>query len=663
MALVRRIPPIVLVTLIVLGGGGGTSAQQPAGVPAPPITAAQQPARPAAAPVVRFAPGGISLEDAVRLTLQHDPNLQRQQAQVKFGDGVVQEQAGPFDLTLFSNLQYEYRVQELTEARKQTERDKRDKLQQFIDQNTDPTNRARTLIPILENLRSPNAATSAAALQQLLGLDPSLAGLITTFDALIAANANNAAVVNNLRQARSDFINNTLREFQNSLSDQVRGFEGAQTTLANLGAAPDDEVFYNGRFEIGLSKMFRNGVQFGPHLDGGFEGTNFKGKPRQEEFGGKGLEDLFTFHAGANFFFPLARGRGSRVVAAGERAAVHERDAAQLTYDHQASVSALATVLAYWDVRAAQENVAVLNSSLGIQTRLLSSTENLINSGDLPRVELSRARAADARVRAQLADAQRQLHENRIALATAMGVSVSGDEATIPVTSDAFPAVPDAPPPVVSAALIPDAVSRRKDLDAAGKRVEAGQVLQDAAVANLRVRLDLSGDTWYTALEERTVANAIDRWVGPSYNLNLQLERPFGNNFYRGQLAQRDADSRIRQIQAVDLRRQIGLDVAQLASTVPDALARVRQAQASVGFYNEIVTAELSRFSSRDATLIDTLLMEQQQTESQFAQIAARRELARLIAQLRFQTGTLLPSGMTVSGATLTTLPQPGSPR
>jgi outer membrane protein TolC len=334
-----------------------------------------------------------------------------------------------------------------------------------------------------------------------------------------------------------------------------------------------------------------------------------------------------------------------------------------LNYDHQASVSALATILAYWDVRAAQENVDVLQRSLGIQSRLLSSTENLINSGDLPRVELSRARAADARVRAQLADAQRQLHENRIALATAMGVSVSGDEATIPVTSDAFPAVPDAPPPVVSTALIPDAVSRRKDLDAAGKRVEAGQVLQDAALANLRVRLDLSGDTWYTALEERTVANAIDRWVGPSYNLNLQLERPFGNNFYRGQLTQRDADSRIRQIQAVDLRRQIGLDVAQLASTVPDALARVRQAQASVGFYNEIVTAELSRFSSRDATLIDTLLMEQQQTESQFAQIAARRELARLIAQLRFQTGTLLPSGMTVSGATLTTLPQPGSPR
>jgi outer membrane protein TolC len=668
MAFVRRIPPVAAITVFALCAGLPARAQQPAaGAQAPPITAAQAPsptqaprAGAPAAPTMRFAPEGISLEEAVRITLQNDPNIQRQQATVQFNEGVVQEQVGPFDLTLLGNLGYEHRVQELTEARKQTERDKRNQLSDFLNQNRASADRARAIIPVLDALRSSNA--SPASIQQLATIDQSLASMIQLFDDLIAANAGNPAIANDLRTQRSNFITNTLADFEQSMKDQIAGFDAAQQRLINLGDAPTDEVFYRAGFEVQLSKLFRNGVRFGPYLNGSYEGTNYKGKPRSEEFGGKGLEDLFTFHAGTDLFVPLGRGRGARAVDAGERAAIRERDAARLALEHQASASALATILAYWDVRAAADNADVIQRSIDIQSNLLQLTQQLINSGDLPRVELSRAQAADARVRAQFADAQRQLHEARVALALAMGVAVTGDEATIPRARDPFPPAPAAAP-LPTAAMIPDAVQRRKDVEAAAAREQAGRVLQDAASTNLRMRADLIGDTWYTALEERSIQRAIDRWVGPSGSLQLALEKPLGNNLYRGQLTQREADVRARQIDATDLQRQIGLGVVQAASALPDALARLRQAQASVGFYNDIVNAEIARFRTGDATLIDTVIMQQQQNESQLALIAAEREVGRLIAQLRFQTGTLLTPEGAVSGANLTTLPQPGGAR
>jgi outer membrane protein TolC len=282
-------------------------------------------------------------------------------------------------------------------------------------------------------------------------------------------------------------------------------------------------------------------------------------------------------------------------------------------------------------------------------------TQKLITAGDLPGVELARAQAAQSRAQAQLAEAERQFKEARVALATAMGVSVTSEDASLPRASDAFPAIP-AGAPQQSVALIPDALQRRQDLGAANKREEAGRTLQDTASTNLRSRYDLVGSTWYTALEERTIARAIDRWVGPSATLELQVERPFGKNLARGQLAQRQADLRARQITAADVQRQIGLGVVQASSSLPDAIARVRQAQASVGFYEQIVKAEFQRFESGDATLIDTVLMEQQQTESQLSLLAAQRQLGRLIAQLRYETATLLAGG-NVAGVNLTTPP------
>ena len=54
-------------------------------------------------PVIEFAPEGISVDEAVRLGLMHDPLIKLEIAAREFQAGAVQQQTGVFDLTLAGN--------------------------------------------------------------------------------------------------------------------------------------------------------------------------------------------------------------------------------------------------------------------------------------------------------------------------------------------------------------------------------------------------------------------------------------------------------------------------------------------------------------------------------------------------------------------------------
>ena len=633
----KRSPAVFLIAFFVTIGAVSTPSAQ---APQPP------PPRTNEAPVVQFAADGIGLDEAIRLTFQNDPNLHRQEATVQFQEGVVQEQRGPFDPTLVGGVNTSHRTQELTESRKQSEIDKRTKLDNQIASNDAAVTTAKALIPLIDQLKTSPPGQEGAALTQLRGIDPTMANLLQVFDDLIT-NTPDAKQKADLTAARSDFLNKSLGgDVENGLKDTISTQNDTILARANLGDAPLDENFWDTTISLSLQKLFRTGIQIAPYFDADDSGTNFRGKPPDAEHGGKGFNDLYTFHGGINLTFPLLRFRGTTAIAANENAAIVERDAAKLQAQQQLSSSAAGTIAAYWDVRAAMETLDVAKRTAEIQANLLTMTRQLINAGELPGAELSRAQASDARARAQVEDASRQLHQARVALAQAMGVSATGDDSTLPLAKDAFPPVPDAAAVRGAGGLVATAAAQRYDLQAVQKQQESGRILAAAAETNLRPRLDLTAGTWFTALDENNFSRAVGRWVGPSTQVGLNLEKPIGNNTYRGQLTERQADVRSREIAATDLQRQIRLGVVQAASSLPEAIAQVQQAEAAVGFYKNIYDADVERFRTGEATLIDTVITQQAQTESLLALTAARNALAHLIAQLRFQSGTLVgPNG------------------
>ena len=615
------------------------------------------------APVIEFNPQGISLVEAVRLTLEYEPFIKLQDAAADFQAGLAQEQTGFFDFTLVGNLFTEYRVQELTESRKESEREKRNQLQTALDDNRENADRAETLIDRIQDVRdAPPGSESVALLKEV---DPEIGTQVEVVDLLIGAEDDPVAR-EGLLQARQELLDQILTDVQGGFAQFVEGFQDAEQSLIDLGAGPQDEVFYNANLDLQLSKLFRTGISLTPFVNNSFEGTNFRDKPRDEDFGGKGLEDLFTFRAGLSAVVPLGRGRGTDATGAGERAAFIEYSASRYAYWHEANLSALNTALAYWDLEAAQQSATIAERSVELQQVLLEATRQLIAAGEMPEIDIARTQASEARSRASLEAARRSQHVARVGLATAIGTTVTNDDATLPSARDDFPASPadGLLQEQFVMELANEALTRRSDLLAAKAREESGQVLERRAETELRPRVDVVASTFYTALDERVVSNALDRWVGPSVNIALEYEKPLANNVSRGRLVQSQADLLQRRINALDLRRLIQLAVVRSAHSLQQAIGRVAQAQAAVGFYETTLEAEIERLRAGESTLVDTILTEQQLTEALLSLVAARQELAQLIAELRFESGQLLThdaDGTSVGERSLITVP--GLPR
>ncbi len=662
---------------------GTTSAPVSTGQPSPtgavqlrPVTDAPPVAPP---PVITFGADGVSLEEALRLTLRHDSTIQLSAADADRLAGFAQEQAGIFDTAITGGVEYSYRVQELTESRKEDERNKRRKLDDFISQAGPDVEATRSTVNLLRQILSLPPGSENAQVDQLTAVSPNLGSQLKVLNALIAGNPSEAA---QLQQIRTDFLNAAFAGFDDSLTQQEESLRIARLNRQDLGDAPDDEVFQNTRAKVQFSKLFRTGIQVAPFVDFTAEGSNFKGKERKAEFGGKGLNDLYTTRIGSDFLFPLLRGRGGEAIAAGERAATIEAQAGTLEVEHQRAASILRTAQAYWELRAAQESLAILERSAARQGDLLKATTSLVNGGELARVELARSQAGEARARSRVLDARQRLYEARVELASALGVASSGVDATLPTAArDPFPVAPDA------AALQPwvgatAAAGQRRDVEAAQRREEAAVILQRNAVTELRSRLDLSASLFYTALGEvgdvatedldenqrplyrrDGFVEALDRWVGPSFTLTLNYEKPLGNNSAKGRLAAREAERRTRAIETADLRRQVRLNVARTATSLIETIGRLKQTQAASQYYDQTITSELSRFRAGEATLINTIQTEQQATETDLSAIAAQQAVANLLAQLRFESGTLVTNS-TVSAPTLVSLPTAaGGPR
>ncbi len=153
----------------------------------------------------------------------------------------------------------------------------------------------------------------------------------------------------------------------------------------------------------------------------------------------------------------------------------------------------------------------------------------------------------------------------------------------------------------------------------------------------------------------------MDRWVGPSFTLSLNYEKPLGNNSAKGRLASREAERRPQQIETrrsapsgPPQRRPDGA-IAPRSPPAPEAGAECRQVRRHHG------AVRGPAFRAGEATLIDTITTEQQATEADLAHIAAQQAVANLLAQLRFESGTLVSAG--AAPVPTSSRPRPGGSR
>jgi len=610
---------------------------------------------------------GLTLIDAVRLTLQNDPNIKLQTAELAFKAGRTRELHGQFDFTLRSNVGYQYTRDELRDSVKEREQ----KLRDDIERN----------LPLLDsilaglnqsviNLRNPNVLTNPGAVDLTSGItDPTIKQQMLRIEtqmrlfATLIQQTTDANLRNNLDTMRQDILRDGIKAFE----DQVKALSGVpdqvRQTRANLGDAPEEQYSKRSDFHLDLLKQFGFGLIVSPYAELRYTAQNYMGKDRTDsEFGGQGVPNLYRGEIGFDVRMPLLRGLGAGSVQASERASKRDQEAARLSLLHQESQSVLQTVTAYWDARAAADSVEVSKRSVTLQDSLVTLTRALIKAGEKPKADESRVMASLLDAQGRVEQAQRRLHEARVNLARVMGVALQ-DSASLPLPTDPFPG---SAPGVAAegkavAALIASALTQRFDVQAAVKLREAQAFLARGAGIDKRLKLDLDSSLWGVNIGEDSRSN-MNRWIWRSGSAGLTFEAPIGNNQAGGRYDQRKASLDQASIDAADLSRNVALNVERLALSLQLAAERLKRAQDAVGFYDKTIDAEQQKLKAGDSTLVDTVLTEQQTTSARLGYVQAQQEFATTLARLRFEAGQLVSRDgeqARITGDTLVAVPAP----
>jgi outer membrane protein TolC len=377
-------------------------------------------------------------------------------------------------------------------------------------------------------------------------------------------------------------------------------------------------------------------------VDLSYTSQNYVGKTSTDTaFGGMGISPVYSGQIGFDVVLPLLRGAGRTSVAAAETAAKYDLEASRMAVLHQQSQSVFQTIQAYWDVRAAADQVEVLRRSVELQGELANMTRALIAANEKPRSEEARILASSADARSRFEAAQRRFSDTRITLATAMGVALA-DALFTPIAADPFPAPPDGleANPQVYAAFIQESIGRRYDRQAALKSEASGKALVDGARIDTRQLLNVNASGWGTSAHESSPK--YNKWVFRSGSVGADYAVPFGNNQALGRLAQGRSALNQTKIDTANLERTIALNITQDAESLKIAAGRLRIAEEAVRNYDQTIKNEQARFKNGDATLVDTILTEQQTTSARLALVSAQQEYTTLLAALRFEAGLLV---------------------
>lgn len=598
-----------------------------------------------------YQPGRLSdrqlgLEEALRLTLAHEPTLQLAEEEVKAKGGQALEAAGAFDLTLLGNLSYEFTQKPLSAAQKLEQQKKRNELRREIEQAEAKIAQYDQMIQQLLQARSDLQAGLIPA--GLTFLDPQLQA---QWEALLALYRNaDPAQQAQIRQDIINWIESRVGELTLAKNEELATAIGDRQELRQLGPIAEVEQTQRGSFDLQLSKHYRTGLTLTPFIALSGESYRWQGKPKSDKYGGPGQEDTYNAHIGFSVAIPLGRGRGVEAAAAGEQASLIDWEASRQSLGFVASQSILSTVLAYLDLRRAQETVGVYQRSNELQERLAELVRALVEGDEIPRAEVARMDARQAEVRSQLAAAKASEAQAQASLATSLGVEVT-DLGGFPVAVDPFPAVPpDEELARLSVSQLLDlAVQRRLDLAAARSLERSGRVLWRAAVINLAAKRDVEVKLFYAGLSDsggnmgHNLGRAVfGNWAGPSASVGYSWEKPWANLTQKGQLEQRAAAWAQRQIAAVDLERRVKLDVLQTYGVLREQIAQWQAAQTAATAARQAFENELEKFRYGRSTLIDTILTEQRAVESDLTLIGAQAAVAQTLAKLRFDAGLLV---------------------
>jgi outer membrane protein TolC len=482
----------------------------------------------------------VSLDEAVRSTLDRSPTLALEARTIDTLAGQLQETSGTFDAILRASPSAGFTQQPLTPSLVGGAKGLRDTLAN-IEQNftnlggvlqiiirnqqivppqcpsnlvfsfggtqfnnaflQQPINVDR-IDPAEQTLLGTNTFLNGTALGDILGgislgsicSDPRVIGLARqNFFQVFRTIANTGAIDQSGGQGLQAFLNSVTqiepenRLLQLQISDAVAS--RARLALQRLGPVPVDDMQRTTGLDVSIFKPFRNGWSVTGDFNLQSQDRNYRDKPYDPAFGGLGQPPQFLSQVALTLNVPLGRGFGYTAIGAPERSSRLVLAAERDTYRHAATEQAFRTTLAYLNVIAARDTLTEYQSSVTRQRRIVQLTDQAVQIGDLPRVETDRTRARATRVESAISSSRAALTAARISLAEAMGLDPERLDA-VPTPIESFATAPVALPDADT--LVARALALRRDIRARRLRLAASETLAAGARLGLRRRYDFN---------------------------------------------------------------------------------------------------------------------------------------------------------------------------
>jgi protease secretion system outer membrane protein len=643
-------------------------AQAPAGTPAAAPEAAAE------GPVVPGPRLGVAA--VVDQTLRLSAEVQRSVAVLAQQHGSLQQATGAFDRTFSITSNLNYNRLDLTPTLIESEIDRRLRLElpaQALDQaasqiaaNSPTTGSllfsncalANTVVEVQPGNGQPPVFICFNANNQVIGfvLNNQTTGLssvtVSAFDrlALFSALQQNGFAISIDTQEQLDGFADLVR----FLSRQLHlAASSLRLQYFELGNVPEEEDTIAFETDLAYQWAFRTGVSLTPMLSLQATEDHYGGKTMSPIFGDTLVPNLHTVSLGVTLNVPLGKGRGAVSADAPERAARATVKAAESLVAQTASEQALAVVQAYLDLAVAEDHLRLELRAEDAQQRIYDGTTQLAKGEQVAQLDVKRAAGRLAQTRADAATARQALTQARLAMQQVMGTAASSAaQAPLPLQTLAELLGDDPPESLDPEILVRQALASRSDLHAAEQQTLASRILAEAARADLKRQVDLALNASFNGIHEsvrdrfydlsgygRAIADPI---AGPSYSAMLNFSLPFANNAARGRLAQADSTLAQAEIQQMDLRRTIRLQVLELLAALRRSRRSLELARQSMDYSEQTLEASLERFKGGDLAVIDTLTTEQAATTAALAWVDALHNHLGLVAQLRFQINVLL---------------------
>ncbi|MES2708561.1 MAG: TolC family protein [Verrucomicrobiota bacterium] len=592
----------------------------------------------------------ISLMDAVRIALLNDPLIRLAGEEVAIAEASRQIAAGLFDARLSTGVSYAQRHAEMSEAEVAQNQEQFDRNNALIKATRREKAKIKSDIRGLEAGIDPPADTKEGQLRQ----EQNNAAL----DVLRQLGVAQGIDFNELDRKR-DEINKqgieTRKEVLDVLQETEQNARKQNKQFPVISMRRTDTMTY----DISVIKQFRNGIALTPYLqyDNSQNNVSRRGGGRRVNRSEMGLD----------LTIPLGRGRGTIAASGQEMAAEIDIEASQLSLQHTVAERVTTVASAYWNVAAAQEQLAFLVRSEITNSALVGLTDALIKADQVPRSGAAQPRASYAQSMAQRLQAEISLQEAQQSLALAMGVHEEGI-IYAPLAGDPLPSIiPEGTVGNLSVSTLSrNAFAYRADYRAARKSIDSGKLLAEQARLNVKPRVDLSLSAFYTGRDEDGSRDSVyhlytENTSGPGFAVALRMDWPFFLNEAKGTHALREANlaSRREQMQLIDNGIVSGISRSWFALKL--TARQLQRQEEAVKFYEQALGTERERFRLGTATLLDAIETEERLTLARAQLVNTRLQNALALVRLRFETGTLMPHDVagstTVARENFVTLP------